>query len=251
MANSSNSNIEHGVIVRQWKWPLRLAFWWVTIGLCVWCGTLALHWYWARTKAPDAPAAYAQEVLRVELEQLGRLEPGLFEPTAVAGRIHDAIHGTTVDAALVLSRALMNWPSFMRRDAASAEIKNAPDPGGDFVARQIKEAGDGWNLFLANTGLFAVRTATYLCALPLLGIGACLGLVDGLVARAKRKACAGHESASIYHRAKLGISFVAILGYVTYLAVPSVGEPVKHLAGISIAMAVMIRLQTTYYKKYL
>ncbi len=65
MASSSNSNIEHGVIVRQWKWPLRLAFWWVMIGLCVWCGTLALHWYWARTKAPDAPAAYAQEVLRV------------------------------------------------------------------------------------------------------------------------------------------------------------------------------------------
>lgn len=251
MASSSNANIEHGVIVRQWKWPLRLAFWWVMIGLCVWCGTLALHWYWARTKAPDAPAVYAQEVLRVELEQLGRLEPGLFDPTAVAGRIHDAIHGTTVDAALVLSRALMNWPGFMRRNAASAEIKNAPDPGGDFVARQIKEAGDGWNLFVANTGLFAVRTATYLCAVPLLGLGACLGLVDGLVARAKRKACAGHESASIYHRAKLGISFLAILGYVAYLMVPSIGEPVKHLAGISIAMGIMIRLQATYYKKYL
>jgi len=96
-----------------------------------------------------------------------------------------------------------------------------------------------------------VRTATYLCALPLLGLGALLGATDGLVARAKRKACAGHESASIYHRAKLGVSFVAILGYVTYLALPEVSQPLMILIPLAGCLTILVRLQCAFYKKYL
>jgi len=250
-SSQSSSSIQHGVLVRQWKWPLRVVFWWVTIGVCVWFGTLVVHWYWASDRAPEKPVDYAQAVLTAELTHLGGFEPVLFDPIKVARRITLGIHDTSVDIALILSRALMNWPSFMRQNAASETIRRDPDPGGDFVRRQIEAAGDGWHLAVANTGLFAVRTATYLCALPLLVLGVLLGATDGLVARAKRKACAGHESASIYHRAKLGVSFVAILGYVTYLALPEVDQPLMLLIPLAACLTILVRLQCAYYKKYL
>ncbi len=251
MASSSSANIDHGVLVRQWKWPLRVVFWWLTIGVFVWVGTLSLHWYWARDRAPEYPLGHAQVVLRAELHQLSRLEPVFFDPMATAGWISNTIHQAAVDTSLVLARALMNWPTFMRQNAASEEIRVKPDPGGDFVRRQFEQAGDGWLLVVTNTGLFAVRTATYLCALPLLGLGMALGAIDGLVARAKRKACAGHESANIYHRAKLAISFVAILAYVAYLALPSVAQPIKLLMPLALTLSVLVRLQCAFYKKYL
>lgn len=251
MATKSNANIDHGVLVRQWKWPLRIVFWWVTIGVVVWAGTLAVHWYWARARAPQAPVEYSQHVLQRELEQLGQFEPVLFDPVGIATRIANTVHDIAVDTSLIAARALMNWPSFMRSNAASPEIKANPDPGGDFVRRQLAEAGDGWLLMVNNTGLFAVRTATYLCALPLLMLAMVLGAADGLVARAKRKACAGHESASLYHRAKLAVSFVSIIAYVCYLALPDVTHPQQLLLPLVVVLALLVRTQCTFYKKYL
>lgn len=251
MATNSSANIDHGVLVRQWKWPLRVAFWWVTIAFFVWVGTLTVHWYWAHDRAPEYPLGHAQTVLQEELQQLSQLEPVLFDPMAAAGWISNTIHQAAVDTSLVVARAVMNWPTSMRRNAASDEIRAKPDPGGDFVRRQFEDAGDGWLLVVTNTGIFAVRTATYLCALPLLGLGMALGATDGLVARAKRKACAGHESASIYHRAKLAISFVAIVGYVIYLALPLVAQPIRLLMPLAIALSILVRLQFAFYKKYL
>ena len=253
MASSSGgAAIDHGVLVRQWKWPLRVVWWWFIIGLCVWLGTISVHWYWARDRAaPEERVEYARAVLQAELGHLAGLQPVIFNPVDLATRINNTIHDGAVDTFLLFARSLMNWPGFMRQNAASQTIKHDADPGGDFVERQIREAGDCWHLAVANTGLFAVRTATYLCALPLISIGVLLGATDGLVARAKRKACAGHESASIYHRAKLGISFIAILGYVAYLALPEVKEPVKAIFPLAITLALLVRVQCAYYKKYL
>lgn len=251
MATKSNANIDHGVLVRQWKWPLRILFWWATIALVVWVGTLAVHWYWARTRAPESPVAYSQLVLQRELDQLGKFAPVLFDPVGIATSIANTVHDIAVDTSLIAARALMNWPNFMRSNAASQEIKANPDPGGDFVRRQLADAGDGWLLLLANTGLFAVRTATYMCALPLFALAMALGAADGLTARAKRKACAGHESASLYHRAKLAISFVAILFYVGYLAAPTVRHPQVALLALAAVLGILVRTQCKYYKKYL
>lgn len=248
---SDGANIDHGVLVRQWKWPLRIAFWWATIGVLVWAFTLTVHWYWARSSAPEAQLPYAQAVLDQELAALSELRPGAFEPIEVAAWIRDSVHDIAVSTALLFSRALMNWTGFMRTNAASETQRANPDPGGDFVRRQLADAGDGWLLLVTNTGLFAVRTTTYLCSLPLLALGILLGVTDGLVARAKRKACAGHESASLYHRAKLAWSFVAILGYVMYLATPSVAQPVRFLLPLVLLLVLLLRLQCAYYKKYL
>jgi hypothetical protein len=85
----------------------------------------------------------------------------------------------------------------------------------------------------------------------LIGLLAAVALVDGLVARAKRKACAGRESASLYHRAKLGVSFVAILGYVACVGAPSMVDPARLLVPLALLVTAALRLQAAYYKKYL
>ena len=78
-----------------------------------------------------------------------------------------------------------------------------------------------------------------------------VGGVDGFVQRAKRKACAGRESASIYHRAKLGFSFLAILGYLVCVGMPSLAQPARVLLPLAGILTLLLRLQCACYKKYL
>ena len=251
---SESATIEHGMLVRQWKWPLRLAFWWITIGLFVWAFALCAHWAWAYRNAPNAPGeqlAYIQTVLQQETTALGQLAPGFFEPFAVASWISNTLHNGVVATSLALSRTLMDWP--LRKREAS-EGKTSPtfrDPGGDFVRKQLAEAGETWGILVTSTQIFAIRTAMYLCALPLILLGLALGGVDGFVSRAKRKACAGRESASIYHRAKLGLSFIAILSYLVCVGMPSLAQPAQVLLPLAFALALLLRIQCAYYKKYL
>jgi integrating conjugative element membrane protein (TIGR03747 family) len=252
VAASNNSTIEHGELVRQWKWPLRLAFWWITIALFVWIFTLCIQGYWAyRDTAAASRVDHAQRVLEQEVRSLAALQPGVFEPLEVARRISKGIHGTMVTAATTVARAIMNWPSFMRRNASGATMRSQADPGGDFIAAQMAAGGEVWQLIETNTALFAVRTATYLCALPLAALMLSFAAVDGLVARSKRKACGGRESAGLYHRAKVAQSFLAIMAYVVYLALPSVPGPAAVLVPAVALLAFLMRVQCAYYKKYL
>jgi integrating conjugative element membrane protein (TIGR03747 family) len=250
---SSNSNIEHGMLIRQWTWPVRMVFWWVLIAVSVWGFTMGAHWVWALRHAPEAPLAHEQLVLEREVEALSRLTPGLFEPREVALWIGTSIRDTALMSSMGFARALMNWPVAYRTTQQKTGSPSAAsaDPGRDFVLQEVATAGGTWAMLVTGTYIFAVRTAMYVAALPLLLLGSAVGAVDGLVARANRKACAGRESASLYHRAKLGLSFVAIMGYIVCLAVPSLADPVKALVPLTIVMALLLRTQCAYYKKYL
>lgn len=255
---SSNSNIEPGMLVRQWTWPLRIVFWWVTIGISVWGFTMAAQWLWALRQAPNDPLGHEQRVLEREMAALVQLTPGIFEPRELAQWMGTSIHDTALMSSMGFARALMNWPvAYRERAAANASAGSgttasfSPDPGAAFVLDEVATAGRTWAMLATGTYIFAVRTAMYLAALPLLMLAAGVGLVDGLVARAKRKASAGRESASIYHRAKLGLSFVAILGYVACLGLPSFDQPIRALVPLAITMAILLHLQAAFYKKYL
>ena len=98
---------------------------------------------------------------------------------------------------------------------------------------------------------FAVRSAAYLAMAPALLLACGLGLADGLVLRARRKANAGRESSSLYHRAKLGFTLVLITGYLAFLVWPDMPHPATPLVGTAIAGSLLLRLQAAYYKKYL
>lgn len=102
------------------------------------------------------------------------------------------------------------------------------------------------------TVLFGVKLGVLLLALPLLGVLLlCFG-VDGMVQRYIRRACGGHESAALYHRAKFyGVKFVPPFAAVVFLCSPVAFEPALLFIPVTLFSALLLRVQTTYYKKYL
>lgn len=256
---ADRNHIEHGMLVRQWKWPLRVAFWWVMIGSCVWVFAIAAHWWWAWRAAPQAPLAHSRAVLEADLAALALQRPRPFEPVRVAGWIASTLQDSVLDACVGAARALMNWPAAYRdariRQAGASGAASPSggefDAGAHFVADQLAAGSEALGILATGTQIFAVRTAMYLASLPLLALLAGVALADGFVARARRKACAGRESASLYHRAKLAVSFVAILGYVVCVGAPSMVEPNRLLLPIVLLVTLAVRLQVAYYKKYL
>jgi len=245
------ATIERSVLLRQWFWPLRLAFWTAAIGVTVWILGMLAQAAWATHRDPGDPVGYQAAHLEQELSALAELTPLIVEPAAIARLIGDAIHHTALSAAILVSRTLMNIPGRAREFAASDFIRNSPDPGGAYARELIRGAGADWNLLVLGTYGFAVRTAMYAAMFPALALGCLLGVVDGLVARASRKANAGRESSSIYHRAKLGVTFVLITGYLVCLALPEVVHPNSVLLPLAVAASSLLRLQASYYKKYL
>lgn len=145
--------------------------------------------------------------------------------------------------ATTVQKTLASQP-VVRRD----ELKLAPRIRGGLWAAfkpEIKTAAYA-------TVLFGVKVGVLLLALPLLGVLLlCFG-VDGMVQRYIRRACGGHESAALYHRAKFyGVKFVPPFAAVVFLCSPVAFEPALLFIPVTLFSAVLLRVQTTYYKKYL
>jgi hypothetical protein len=76
-------------------------------------------------------------------------------------------------------------------------------------------------------------------------------VADGLVQRSIRKARGGHESSSLYHRAKYSqVTLLALTG-ASILLVPISIDPRWIVGPGVIALCAMARLQWIYYKKHL
>lgn len=229
------------------------------IGSCVWVYAIAAHWWWAWRAAPQATLSHSRAVLEADLAALAPIRARIFEPMRVAGWLASTLQGGVLDVCVGAARALMNWPAHCRdarirqAGAGSAASSTAGefDAGAQFVADQLAAGSEALGMLSTGTQIFAVRTALYLASLPLLALLAGVALADGLVARARRKACAGRESASLYNRAKLAVSFVAILGYVACVGAPSMVQRSRLLLPLVLLVALAIRLQVAYYKKYL
>ncbi|MBL8529549.1 MAG: DUF4400 domain-containing protein [Burkholderiales bacterium] len=116
------------------------------------------------------------------------------------------------------------------------------------------------NTFIANreaievamigTRLLGVRLATMALVLPLLVLVYVVAGADGLTQRAIRRACGGRESASLYHRAKHLQVVVATGGAVSLLLPASVDPRWIWMPGV-VVLAVLARLQWSFYKKHL
>jgi integrating conjugative element membrane protein (TIGR03747 family) len=104
---------------------------------------------------------------------------------------------------------------------------------------------------MVGTQLFGVRMATLIITLPQLALVYGVALTDGLVQRAIRRAGGGHESASLYHRAKhLQVALTAI-GLLIALLWPAFLD--LRWIGVALipALGILARLQWAYYKKHL
>jgi integrating conjugative element membrane protein (TIGR03747 family) len=104
---------------------------------------------------------------------------------------------------------------------------------------------------MVGTQLFGVRIATLIMAIPLLVLVYGVALTDGLVQRAIRRAGGGHESASLYHRAKhLQLLLLATAGAVSLLLPESIDLRFIFVPNL-ILVAILGRIQWAYYKKHL
>ncbi|TDM05090.1 MAG: hypothetical protein C4K60_20045 [Ideonella sp. MAG2] len=248
---TDQSTIGRSVLLRQFLWPFILAFWVLFVGVCLWGSGVLAQMAWAEQRAPANPLAYQTQQLQRELDALATLTPVVLQPSALAQAIGDAVHNTAVWAATGVLRTLMNIPGLWRDNAANDFIRHHPDPGGAYAQQMFADSGHSWQRLVVANYTQATRTAMFMAMLPLLALTTAIGLIDGLMARARRRANAGRESASLYHRAKLGSTGLLITGYLGCLAVPSLTQPVWVLVPLAVGVGGLVRVQGGYFKKYL
>ncbi|NDL66055.1 TIGR03747 family integrating conjugative element membrane protein [Acerihabitans arboris] len=99
--------------------------------------------------------------------------------------------------------------------------------------------------------VFMVRLLVLCLTLPMFMMAAFVGLVDGLVRRDIRRFGAGRESGFIYHRAKASLTPLAVLPWVTYLALPVSVNPLWILLSGAILLGVAVDITSGSFKKYI
>jgi len=192
-------------------------------------------------------------VFHVWPERLGRLETILRQDLVRTSALGGWVSGWpnfAGDCANLLYATLFKLTGIhdMGRRFAEAAPLSIPDT----IARgTYLENYEAIQVAMIGTQLFGVRLATLVMALPLLVMVYGVALFDGLTQRAMRRASGGRESASLYHRAKhLQLGLLAMLGAVSLL-IPVSMDPRWLWAPVALVLAVLSRMQWTYYKKHL
>jgi integrating conjugative element membrane protein (TIGR03747 family) len=231
----------HNVIL----WPLKLVF-------CAWL-TLALM----------AVAAMGMEV--VLAKQVWGESEGLAQAQQTLSRDLDLTHDLRPDAPLTgLARTCAKgvYGFFFQLIPIERWMTNAamlpaqPDVtyyGGDIIARKdlVYPLQDELYLAMLRAQIFGVRLAILMGASPLFLLVWTLGLVDGLTQRTIRRACAGRESSSMYHRAKFFQFAGLATGAMVYLMWPVSIRPEWIVIPLALLTGLLARVQWTYLKKYL
>ena len=103
----------------------------------------------------------------------------------------------------------------------------------------------------ARTSTFLVRLLVVVMTLPLILTAAFVGLIDGLVRRDVRRFGAGRESGFVYHRAKASLMPLAMLPWVTYLALPISVHALVILVPSAALWGIAVSLTAGSFKKYI
>lgn len=167
--------------------------------------------------------------------------------------------GMATEMALKGYELVFSATEAQRRFFAGVLDKKVPQPTGPVsklggVLRQGVRVGFRYPLRIAGytTLLLGVKLAVGFVGLFLLGSVWLIAVVDGLAKRSIRKACAGKESALIYHRAKHLGFWVLLPGMaVVHLCSPVPINPAWIILPGGLLGALAIRLQAEYFKKYL
>ena len=192
-------------------------------------------------------------VFRVWPEGLARLEDILRQDLARSanfGGWANAWPNIAGSSANVLYAMLFKLTGI--HDMGMRFARDAPLSMPDTIARNTYLANyDAIQVAMIGTQLFGVRLATMAMSLPILLMVYGVSLADGLAQRAIRRASGGRESASLYHRAKhLQFGLLALFG-AAGLLIPVSMDPRWLWAPVALVLAVLSRVQWTYYKKHL
>lgn len=211
--------------------------------LCIVIECIGMHLFW-----PDQGWHHAQRMLDFELAQVsGAFRRSLLvqEPTLT---IHRLI-GQAYEELFVRS-GLLAW---MQASSARAEHDSLrPVKDLRYYLGLVAVHLQADLIAAAYTMLvFLVRLAVLCLTLPLFVMAAFVGLVDGLVRRDVRRFGAGRESGFVYHRAKASLMPLAVLPWVTYLALPVSLSPLLVLLPAAALLGLAMDIAAGSFKKYL
>ncbi|ENQ3161540.1 MULTISPECIES: TIGR03747 family integrating conjugative element membrane protein [Pseudomonadota] len=204
---------------------------------------VGMHLFW-----PDQGWRHAQGMLDYELNQLSTH----FTRSAVVqepGRTARWLVEGTYEWVFVKT-GLLDW----MRDASAQTSAGSHRPTKDFryYIGLVYVSVESYLIAAAYTTLvFLVRLLVLCLTLPLFLMAAFVGLVDGLVRRDIRRFGAGRESGFIYHRARASLIPLAVLPWVTYLALPVSVNPLLILLPSAALLGVAVCIAAATFKKYL
>ena len=192
-------------------------------------------------------------VFRVWPEGLVRLKGVLdadLARTASLGGWHNQLPSFAVTAANFLYEVIFKLTGI--HDMGSRFAVGVPLSIPDTIARNTYVANyEAIQVAMTGIQLFGVRLTVILTSLPLFILAYTVAMADGLAQRGIRRARGGHESSSIYHRAKyLQVSLVATIAALCLLLPLSIDPRWILLPGIAV-LALLVRSQWVYYKKHL
>jgi integrating conjugative element membrane protein (TIGR03747 family) len=226
-------------------WPLKLAFYaWLTFALMA-VAAMGMEVVLAKQLWGEAEGlSQAQQTLSRDLALTHDLRPDA-PLTGLARTCAKGVYGFFFQL-IPIERWMTN----------AAMLPAQPDVtyyGGDIIARKdlVYPLQDELYLAMLRAQIFGVRLAILMGASPLFLLVWTLGLVDGLTQRTIRRACAGRESSSMYHRAKFFQFAGLATGAMVYLMWPVSIRPEWIVIPLALLTGLLARVQWTYLKKYL
>ncbi|MCK9987907.1 MAG: hypothetical protein AzoDbin1_04379 [Azoarcus sp.] len=211
--------------------------------LCIVIECVGLHFFW-----PEQGWHHAQGMLNHELAQLSAnftRSALVQEPGRTAHRMVEQGYDW-----LFVKSGVLDWI----RDASTQARAGSLRPAKDFryYLGVVYVHLENYLIASAYTVLvFLVRLLVLCLTLPLFLMAAFVGLVDGLVRRDVRRFGAGRESGFIYHRAKASLMPLAVLPWVTYLALPVSVNPLMIVLPSAVLVGVAVCIAAATFKKYL
>ena len=226
-------------------WPLKLVFYvWLTLALMA-LAAMGMEVILAKQVWGEvAGLAQACETLSQDLALTHDLRPDV-PLSGLARTCARAVYGFYFQL-IPIERWMTN----------AALLPAQPDVtyyGGDIIARKdfVYPLQDELYLAMLRSQIFGVRLAILMGTAPLFLLVWSLGLVDGLTQRTIRRACAGRESSSMYHRAKFFQFAGLATGAMVYLMWPVSIRPEWIVLPLALLIGLLSRVQWTYLKKYL
>lgn len=211
--------------------------------LCILIECIGLHFFW-----PEEGWRHAQGMLNHELALVSESFTRsvlVQEPGRSARQLVELAYDW-----LFVKSGLLEWI----RDAATQASAGARNQVHDFryYLGQVYVHAESYLIASAYTVLvFLLRLLVLTLTLPLFLMAAFVGLVDGLVRRDVRRFGAGRESGFVYHRARASLMPLAVLPWVTYLALPVSLHPLFILLPSAALLGIAVDISAATFKKYL
>lgn len=149
---------------------------------------------------------------------------------------------------LLLDSGLLEWLTRMNEQAKAADTATGFNAS---LAQAVVYLERYVLAAFYTTVTFVLRLLVLAMTLPLFALAALTGLVDGLVRRDLRRFSAGRESGFLYHRARATILPLAVLPWVTYLALPISMHPLWVLLPAAGMLGMAVDVTVGSFKKHL